>query len=201
MKKDTRTYLDTSDGMTAYAKRYGAEFDHERGQWYVDGEVRHELLGLLPKQPRRPVYKVVPFCPICGAFAEQKERKSDGHLFWGCSQFIKTGCRGSVDYDDYLNALTAPEKARNISEFICAGGDNKDPSSVAVTNKLQIPSELRSEIEKIVALAIITLGGRQSAERWLATPKYSLKGKAPLEVMTSIQGCCAVERLVRAANN
>lgn len=200
MTKKDRTYLDTSDGMAAYAKRYGAEYDPELGQWYVDGEVPNELLGLIPKQTRTPVYKAAPFCPICRAHTIERTRNSDGHMFWGCSQFAKTGCKGAIDYDDYLDSLAESEKARPATAFFSRGEEKKILDGVSDSSKPPVPPELRSEIERVLASVTKELGGTHAAEKWLSTPKFGLKGKIPLQVMTSVDGCQEVEMLVLEVN-
>lgn len=199
MANKNRTYLDTSDGMAAYAKRYGAEYDREQGQWYVDGEVPHELLGLIPKQPRRPVYKPEPLCPNCHTHMVERTRKRDGKLFWGCSQRFTTGCEGSRDYDDYLDSLADADKTRRATEFFLNGEPDPPPISKG-SKKTPISPELRSEVERVLALATKELGGTYAAEKWLSTPKFSLKGKTPVQVMTSINGCREVEKLILEVN-
>lgn len=199
MAKTDRTYLDTSDGMAGYAERYGAKLDKETSQWYVEGEVPYELLGLIPKQPRKPVYKAAPPCPICGSHTIERTRKRDGHLFWGCSQF-KTGCEGTIDYDDYLDSLADTEKTRRATEFFISGEHDKPPPVGDGSKKPPVSPELRAELERLLVLATKELGGTHAAEKWLSTPKFGLKGKTPLQFMTLIDGCREVEKLILEVN-
>lgn len=52
----------------------------------------------------------------------------------------------------------------------------------------------------ITELAILECGGQEQASRWMQTPKIALKGRTPLEAMTTEDGCQAVEKLLREIN-
>lgn len=50
---------------------------------------------------------------------------------------------------------------------------------------------------ELTELAIRECQSMEQASRWLNTPKIALKGKSPIEAMTSPEGCNAVEKLLR----
>ncbi len=193
-----RTYLDTSDGMVAYAKNHGAERDAQ-GRWYVDGDVPHDLMGLIPKKPNMTFHEVAPTCPMCGAHTTKKHRKSDGKPFWGCSQYSEAGCKGVVDYDDYWDALDDPGKAKTAFEALCPPKNSN--SSTQPKNQGEVPNELAAYIGRLEALATKLLGDYAAGRKWFQTNKFVLKGKTPVEVMTSIEGCQLVEELLLKVND
>lgn len=59
---------------------------------------------------------------------------------------------------------------------------------------------LRLRWISITELAVLECKGSDHASRWLNTPKIALKGKTPLEAMTTPAGCDAVEVLLRQLN-
>lgn len=196
-----KTYLDTSDGMAPYAERYGALFDETCNRWYVVGEVPSELIGLLPKEKRVAAYKAVPSCPLCGSYCEEKVRRSDGALFWGCSKYSRTGCRGAINYDDYLASLPADRSSQRAVDFlkeeeIGSPHQAEIKEQLGTHNPSGMSDELRSEIMRITALVVDQLGSAKSVSRWLATPMPSLKGKTPLQAMISVEGCLQVEKII-----
>lgn len=46
--------------MATYARDRGAKFDKEAGLWFVEGEVPNDLVGLIPKKLRNPVFLITP---------------------------------------------------------------------------------------------------------------------------------------------
>ena len=53
---------------------------------------------------------------------------------------------------------------------------------------------------ELTDLAIRECQSMEQASLWLNTPKIALKGKSPIEAMTSLEGCNAVEKLLRELN-
>ena len=51
-------------------------------------------------------------------------------------------------------------------------------------------------LARIVALAKSSLGGRDAAIRWLKRPNRALGGKAPLAIIDTEPGACAVENVL-----
>lgn len=86
----SRTYLDTSDGMAAYAMRFGASFDPHEERWYVDGEVPGALIGLVPQVPR----DLLPPCPTCGGPMALRIQQATQMKYFGCRHFPV--CRGTL---------------------------------------------------------------------------------------------------------
>jgi hypothetical protein len=193
-----RTYLDTSDGMAKYAETHGAERDFQ-GRWYVDGDVPHELMGLIPKKPNTTFHEVAPMCPMCGAHTTKKFRKSDGQPFWGCSQYSEAGCKGVVDYDDYWDALDDPGRAKTAFEALCTPQNSN--GSTQSKKQSEVPNELAAYIDRLDTLATKQRGSYAAGRKWFQTPKFTLKGKTPIEIMTSIEGCQLVEELLLKVND
>ncbi|WP_412481121.1 antitoxin Xre/MbcA/ParS toxin-binding domain-containing protein [Azonexus sp. IMCC34839] len=188
-----KTYLDTADGMAGYAKRYGAKYDSERCAWFVDGEVPNELLGLIPKKRNPSVHLVALSCPLCGSHMVERVRKSDKQPFWGCSRF--PACKGIVDYERYLESQDG-EAPKAVKEFLSTsvGDANANPKLRSTSSSMSL--QRRMGVRRIVVLATKVLGGVARAERWLSSPKVTLKGKSPLEIMGDEEGCFAVEKLL-----
>lgn len=190
-----KTYLDTADGMAGYAKRYGAKYDSERGAWFVEGEVPNELLGLIPKKRNPSAHLVAPSCPICSSHMIERVRKSDKQPFWGCSRF--PACKGIVDYERYLESQDG-NVPKAIKEYLgtSVGGGGTKANASSRTSSSSISLQHRMEVRRIVILAAKVLGGAARAERWLSSAKVLLKGKSPLEMMGTEEGCLLVERLL-----
>lgn len=186
-----RTYLDTSDAMVAYAKKHGAKYDYTQRQWYVEGEVPHELLGLIPKKPNKSVHIVAPSCPLCGCHMVQRPRRSDGYHFWGCSQHPK--CKGVVALEDHL-VCVEPLGPKSAADFLKSSATGRSPLSKNVAAPA-LPPALQHAVERVIALAEKILGAKR-VEKWLSSPKVTLKGRTPLELMTSAEGCYVVEKLL-----
>ena len=191
-----RTYLDTSDGLSEYAKGFGAIFDKQRREWFVVGEVPQDLLNLVPKKPREKAPQVVPpSCPLCGFHTKLIEGRNGP--FFGCSQFAKTDCRGSVDYDSYLeNIGQSPPKS--IGSILNPGTTQKAqivPPASSVNTKLSL--ELQSAIKEIENLCVAEFSRKWEFDRWLKTPKVTLNWKTPLQCMLTLEGCKRVKHLIQ----
>lgn len=188
-----RTYLDTSDGMVPYARDRGAKFDKELSQWFVEGEVPNDLIGLIPKKPNKTVHIVAPSCPVCGSHMVERRRQRDGNLFWGCSQFPR--CKGIVAFEDHLESVE-PWKSKSVIDFLKTNDIFANPLPPKDKKMSSMPPALRAEVERVVAFAAKVRGGSSQAERWLSSPKVALKGKIPMHIMTSMDGCLLVEKLL-----
>jgi len=53
---------------------------------------------------------------------------------------------------------------------------------------------------QITELAVQECGGMPQARLWLDAPKIALGRKSPLEAMTTLEGCAAVEALLFGLN-
>lgn len=188
-----KTYLDTADGMAGYAKRYGAKYDSERGAWFVEGEVPNELLGLIPKKRNPSVHLVAPSCPICGSHMIERVRKSDKQAFWGCSRF--PACKGIVDYERYWESQER-EPPKAVKEFLSSSIGGTKANATPRTTISPMSTQHRMEVRRIVVLAAKVLGGVARAEKWLSSAKVTLKGRSPLEMMGTAEGCLMVEKLL-----
>ena len=191
-----RTYLDTSDGLSEYAKGFGAIFDKKRREWYVVGEVPQDLLNLVPKQPREKAPPVVPpSCPLCRFPTKLREGRNGP--FFGCTQFAKTDCKGTVDYDIYLENIGQP-RPKSIGSILIPGTLQKAhivPPASSVNCKLS--PELQSAIKEIENLCVAEFSRKWEFDRWLKTPKVTLNGKTPLECMLTLEGCKRVKHLIQ----
>lgn len=188
-----KTYLDTADGMAGYAKRYGAKYDSERCAWFVEGEVPIELLGLIPKKRNPSVHLVAPSCPLCGSHMVERVRKSDKQQFWGCSRF--PACKGIVDYERYLESQDG-DAPKALKEFLSSRVGDINANSKLRSTPSSMSFQQRMEVRRIVVLAAKVLGGVARAERWLSSPKVTLKGRSPIVIMGDEEGCLAVEKLL-----
>lgn len=182
-----RTYLNTSDGMASYAKRHGAKFDPETGQYYVDGEIPRELHNLLPRERKPKENHSPPSCPRCGFHMVERYSKT-GKAFWGCSQYAKTRCKGGRGFEDDL-PISGP-MAQHAFSYL-SGQPMDDPRESSFEKQ-----ELKKEQERIVVLAAEILRNPKRVPKWLTTPKVGLRGKTPTQIMGTIEGCVAVESLL-----
>ncbi len=193
----TRTYLNVEDGMHEYAKRHGASFDKQRQQWFVIGEVPPELVNLVPKQPNKPANHIVaPACPRCGFHTVKLPNKKDGSMFWGCSQYRVSGCRGSVDYEEYLDTLGTKNSKSIIEALQPDVPEHINPTQAKRYGIAEVTPAVRAEIAEIATFAQKVFRSPQQSERWLTSPKVGLQGRTPIESMKSLDGCRQVKALI-----
>jgi hypothetical protein len=190
------TYLNVPRDAEAHAKRFGAQRDAS-GNWYVIGEVPGELLNYLPKQPNRHFHDVPPGCPVCGS-GMRKSIDRSGNLYWVCMARFRTGCRGQIDYIDYLDRV-APVSA--VGDFLpkLAGplllpGGNTPHAQSGLDRRM--PHPLRERWVRIVKLAFEILGNDRQVMCWLSKAKVALGGKPPIQMLGTKRGCDAVQRLL-----
>lgn len=192
-----RTYLDTSDGLGEYAKNCGAQYDKHRCEWYVVGEVPHELLNLVPKPARgRAPPIVAPSCPVCGY--HMKVVKGIHGPFFGCSQYVRSGCKGSINYDKYLDSIgmPLPMSVGNILEPRSLPNGSASPPAKKEPQALH--PDLQLAIKEVENLCLAEFSSKPELERWLNAPKRALDGKSPLGCLSTIDGCNKVNHLLRS---
>ena len=192
-----RTYLDTSQGMGEYAKNFGAVHDKIQHAWYVVGEVPSELFNLTNKVTREKTAPIVPpSCPKCGFHMNLIEGKNGS--FYGCSQFFKFGCQGSIDYEVYLEKLgkTLPKTVAEILDSNITPSISTSPS--VNENVRNLDQELQLANDEIVKLCKNKFKEVIEAKRWLTTPKLALNWNTPIKSMTSVDGCHKVILLIQA---
>ena len=194
---DKITLLVVPDDAIAHAVRFGAERDPITNQCYVIGEVPKELLNYLPKVANRPFLEPVPSCPKCGG-PMRKIYRFDGNAFWGCFAYFRTGCKGAIDYVDYLQQI-AP--ANTLTDFLPT---KEGLTSVEVTTttpfnslKAKPPHHMAARWKAITQEALQAIGTERKAIRWLEQPKVAFANKSPIEMMATHKGCDAVEQVLR----
>lgn len=199
-----RIVLDVSPDTMLYAKTHGAKYDASNRQWYVDDEVPPELANLVPHKANPTFEEVAPACPKCQASTIKRRNGKTGAYFWGCSRYRADGqgCKGYIDYEEWL-AKQLEDKLGRVTDYLeVKGALPKVSHSAPVQAKAAIsgddPRVLRWA--KITELASRECGGAAQASRWMNTPKIALKGKTPIEAMTTDGGCNQVEALLFELN-
>lgn len=71
----------------AEAARLGGARD--TSAWQADRERRRTRLARIDEELR----SLAPTCPDCGIPLELKSRRADGHAFFGCPNYRRSGCR------------------------------------------------------------------------------------------------------------
>ncbi len=176
------------------AKRFGAERNALTGEWFVHGEVPAELINLtVPPSARTKDPDRAPPCPVCGALAVKRFRKSDKHPFWGCPMFHSRDCPGVVDYEDHLGRLSSD--AMSIAGALASTAKVDTSSPTAAPIKPESSDALKQAIHEIAALAEVQLEARKINE-WFARRMSSLANKTPLEEMRNLAGCERVRHLL-----
>lgn len=174
-----RTYLNTADGMTDYAARFGASLETDTGRWYVDGDVPGPLLGLIPaeKKTAEPVA-----CPICKGPMVLRNTHGPGDSFFGCKEFpFCKGRRGVSSGDD-------DEALPTVGHFLPQLLEEEQPLSF--TNEL---SRLR---HLAVTGATAAFGSGKLSADWLTTPTTLLDGESPLKALGTLDGAHRVLALI-----
>lgn len=55
-------------------------------------------------------------------------------------------------------------------------------------------------VEQITRMAATECGSEDQTKLWLLTPKVAFQGRAPIEMMVTLEGCDAVEKLLEGLN-
>jgi ssDNA-binding Zn-finger/Zn-ribbon topoisomerase 1 len=192
------TQLDVPSDAEAHARRFGAKRDPVSQRWYVAAYIPRELLNYIPRVANRPLHEPEPTCPKCGVMMRKRYRQ-DGDAFWGCSAYFRTGCKGIIEYRDFLEAL-APAKI--LSHFLPLLGDAEifpmeRLISHSVILKVQAPDHLNARWAGITQDALGVLGSEKRVLRWLEQPKSVFNNKSPIEIMDASAGCDKVEAALR----
>jgi hypothetical protein len=199
-----RIVLDVSPDTMLYAKTHGAKYDASNRQWYVDDEVPPELANLVPHKANPTFEEVAPACPKCQASTIKRRNGKTGAYFWGCSRYRADGqgCKGYIDYEEWL-AKQLEDKPGRVTDFLEEKGAQP---KVSHSEPVQAKAAISGDDPRVLRWAQITelasreCGGTAQAGRWLNTPKIALRQKTPIEMMTTEEGCAAVERLLRDLN-
>lgn len=192
-----RTYLIVPRDAIEYAIRYGAILDKTRYQLYVEGEVPHELMNFLERAPKPSAARLVaPNCPICGSGMDLIKETKSGAWFYGCSSYLTKGCRGTIGYEDHLRRRGISDDLTPIGVLTRKACESR-PRDASTSKRLTESPDLVQAVKVIAELGVHVLGGRPALERWLDTPKRSLSGQKPLQVMRSLDGCFQVISLLR----
>ena len=108
---------------------------------------------------------------------------------------IQDGCRGVVDYLEFLDA-EAP--LATVGDFLPkVVGSLFGPAKSLAPPVEKKPHPLKARWAEIAQLALETLGDEKQALRWLELPKATLNSKAPLLLLGTEAGCDAVLNLLR----
>lgn len=186
--------LSVAPDAAEHAERFGAKFDPKTVTWFVVGPVPRELLNYVPREENQHFQEVAPRCPRCGA-PTRKRIDSSGDPFWSCATHFKTGCKGTIDYADYLNDV-AP--VARISAFLPKlAGSLFGPQEAPTTTKEEAPHPLKAKWREIVQEAAAIIGNDKQAVRWLYEPKVAFHGKTPIEMCATEAGCHSVLALLR----
>lgn len=194
---DEITYLDVPQDAASHAARFGAQPSSTPGRWFVVGSVHRELLNYLPRFRNQAFVESIPACPVCGNTMRKRSAK-DGNLFWACASFYKTGCQGTIEYQDYLDAV-APVSP--LSSYLPELGNSLLQPDVRTSypvdeNENPIPQSLREKWAEVVLKGVQILRDEHILRRWLSMPKREFKGKTPYQMMVTENGCSAVLKLL-----
>lgn len=183
MKK--RIKLAITSAVEKFAKSNGAYFHKADNAWYVDQNVPPELEEFVVPEIRRRQFHAegAPQCNLCGCnmFLKSTRRSTE---FWSCSRF--PACSGMKPYDtdafEHVSKLTTPIRPPE--------------AKTRTLSKKTIPVDVRTRIEQITVRAEELFGHPGAAMRRLAMPKVSLNGVTPIEAITNLAGCAAVDQLL-----
>lgn len=197
MDQEHINYLNVSVDAQSHALRFGAKRDPQSGRWYAIDPVHRELLNYLSKEPNHRFMEVAPSCPRCGAPMRKFNSKA-GRSFWGCVAYFNSGCRGKIDYLDYLNETVPVLKVGDFLPKLVGSLFSPSPLTNGASGVLEnkSPNPLRQRWIELVRQAFETLGSERKAILWLYESKISLRSKAPIEVLGTESGCERVQQLL-----
>lgn len=192
---DEIIYLNIPNDVAEYARRFGARRDAS-GQWYIVSAVPRELSNFLPRSPNSLFYERIPSCPMCGALMRRIQSRT-GNLLWLCTARGRTGCDGSILYEDYLQKV---EPVTTLGDFLPQMGTLLLPAAQHNNTHEQLdpklPHPLRERWIAIVQRAFEVLGSERQVMLWLEQPKVALGLKAPIQMLGSVEGCAAAAQLL-----
>jgi len=188
------TYLKVPPDAESHAKRFGARRDHGSGAWFVVGPIPSELENYVPRQANQQFYEVAPPCPLCGA-PTRKLVNRGGQPYWSCLTRFTSGCKGVVDYLDYLDEMSPTVSVGDFLPKVVGSLFGSGQSAVAPVKGP--PEALKTRWEQIVCQAASVLGSDRQAIAWLFLPKVVLGNKAPVDVLVTDAGCDKVLQLLK----
>lgn len=181
--------LDVPPAMAAYALANGASRDSLK-RWYCYEPVPPALENFVVQPVRQPEYEPSRFCPECGSSMVKRTNKTRGTQFWGCSNYPK--CKGTIEIDHVISH--AADMAVKGLDRSWNGAPDKKPESQNKT--VRKPHPLNDYWVAITKLAAEKCGGEAQAQRWMKTPKLSLKQKRPIDLLGTEEGCAKVAAML-----
>ena len=157
MKKNI-TQLNVPNSMAQYAELHGAIHDKTIG-WHVVGNIPIELDDFVIKAPRSAGSTWTVQCPKCGGQMELKQSKKS-EPFWGCMSFPT--CRGT----------------RSVDAIVTAQKTTRPPR--ATSTPAPVDALIMAEL---VELTLQALKSPHKIKPWLNSPKFTLGGKTPIELL------------------
>lgn len=191
------TLLVVPEDAIAHAIRFGAKRNWKTKQWYVAGEVPNELLNYLPRVANQRFLEPIPSCPMCGG-PMRKIFRVNGNTFWGCFAYFRTGCKGAIDYLDYLEGAAS---SKTLGDFLPKNerltAVVEPPNTTLQSLQTEPPHHLVARWVAITQEALLLIGNERRVIRWLEQPKLAFKNKSPIAMMATHEGCDAVVRMLR----
>jgi len=179
-------YLSITPATKEYAKQHGARHNKVHG-WHIFGLVPVELEEFIVSAPRERAHNNIVYCPNCGGQMRLINSRT-GNIFWGCMLYPK--CTGT--------RATEKTKVFGEAETILDSYIPKDQPSKRQTERVSLVAH--ADLEKLAQVAIKQLGTSKRVESWFNTPKVSLGGKRPVDVMRSPDGFNLLVELLQQIN-
>ena len=159
-----------------------------------------EFLNLVSKVVRTKASQIIPpICPKCSSYTTLKSSKENGSLFYGCSRFHIDNCKGSVDYESYLDALDVAIPTSVVDALYLRSHDDRMYHAPGPKTAMSIAPALQIEIIEVAELAVRVFGNVSKATKWLNTPMRSLQSRTPRDSLISSEGCQKIKKLIQSS--
>ena len=138
---------------------------------------------------REKTYKHAMFCSICGSSMVLRRNKLTREEFYGCSRYPACNGTDQIEYKPeektgFLNPVESLTKRSHDQP--------RQPQHTSHRGS----DELNRRWKEIVLLAEQKCGSSSQAAIWLETPKISFRGRKPMDLLGTLEGCDRVESML-----
>lgn len=137
---------------------------------------------------RERAYQFDTFCPTCGARMVRRINRTTQEPFLGCTRYPDCVTTSEIE-SHFVQASHTAFWA--VGASVSPAADLMDSSPVSACNVGNT-----ERWEQIARQAAKMCGGTGQALRWLETPKVALRGRKPIDLLGTEDGCDDVEALL-----
>ncbi len=138
---------------------------------------------------REKTYKHAMFCSICGSSMVLRRNKLTCEEFYGCSRYPACNGTDQIEYKP-------EEKTGFFNPVESLTKRSHDHPRQPQHTSHRASDELNRRWKEIVLLAEQKCGSSSQAAIWIETPKISFRGRKPMDLLGTLEGCDLVESML-----